>query len=203
MRFCLDVSLVCAFGATYLAGSLPFGFWFGKYFGAGRDVRQEGSGNIGATNVLRTCGRLPAVLTLVCDALKGLLPVILAQKIWPESPEVWAFLAVVAVFGHVFSCFLGFRGGKGVATSLGVLIPLSPVGSLILVAFWGGIFWRTRMSSLASLATLCGMPFVFLLLAPMPVVWGSGVLSILMLWTHQSNIKRLIKGEELTFKKKD
>ncbi len=177
----------------YLAGSIPFGLLLAKAAGLG-DVRRIGSGNIGATNVLRTGARWVAALTLACDMLKGLLPVLMARWVAGEAAAQLAALGAFA--GHVFPVWLGFRGGKGVATFIGVLLGLAwPLG-LVFVVVWLLAAAAFRISSLSALlAAATQVPALFLLgYDSMKFVIISLVISIFL--THRSNIARLISGSE-------
>lgn len=186
---------------AYLLGSIPFGLLIVRAR-AGRDIRAMGSGNIGAANVARSAGTLAGVLTLFFDAAKGYLAVALAAR-WGGGSMRWMMAAAVAaVVGHVFSVWLEFRGGKGVATGLGVFLPICApaVGValllwLVVVAFW-------RYSSLGSIAAAAALPiFVYVLYAPghAPPVYVTVptiAISLLVLAKHRANIERLIAGTE-------
>ena len=178
----------------YLLGSIPAGVVMSRIFGLG-DLRRIGSGNIGATNVLRTGNRLAAGLTLALDAAKGAVAVGLA--LWLTGGQAAAQAAGLAAFlGHLFPVFLGLKGGKGVATFLGVTLALSfPVG-LAACATWAAVAGYFRISSLAALAAAVlaplwawawGVPGVMLVL---------GVMAVAILWTHRDNIRRLLAGTE-------
>jgi|TARA_Y100000815_G_scaffold55818_1_gene45228 glycerol-3-phosphate acyltransferase PlsY len=177
----------------YLIGSIPFGLLLTKAAGLG-DVRQQGSGNIGATNVLRTGNKKVAAATLLLDLAKGFVPVALAGAIWGEV--AMAFAAGAAVIGHCYPVWLGFKGGKGVATNAGVSFGLAwPIG-LVYAAVWLGVLAAFRISSLAGLcavvaaaaaAPLFGYPQFFPVLA---------AIAVLVIYLHRANIARLLKGEE-------
>ena len=177
----------------YLIGSIPFGLLLTKAAGLG-DVRQQGSGNIGATNVLRTVYKKVAAATLLLDLAKGFVPVALAGAIWGEV--AMAFAAGAAVIGHCYPVWLGFKGGKGVATNAGVSFGLAwPIG-LVYAAVWLGVLAAFRISSLAGLcavvaaaaaAPLFGYPQFFPVLA---------AIAVLVIYLHRANIARLLKGEE-------
>jgi acyl phosphate:glycerol-3-phosphate acyltransferase len=177
----------------YLSGSIPFGLLLTRTAGLG-DIRSIGSGNIGATNVLRTGSKKLAALTLACDCLKGLLPV-LAAKYWGGGmDEVVAGFAALA--GHVFPVWLKFKGGKGVATGLGVLLGWHWIFGLAFIAAWIVIFLITRISSVAALAaSLVAAVVAYLSAEP---IWALSVLALAaVVWlTHRSNIGRLLKGAE-------
>jgi glycerol-3-phosphate acyltransferase PlsY len=183
----------------YLAGSIPFGVLVTRWV-RGVDVRAEGSGNIGATNVARVAGKKLGVLVLVLDALKGALPVVLALRMMPDSPRVHVAVGFAAFLGHCFPVWLKFRGGKGVATALGVLLVLAPVAALAGAAMYGLVLVTTRVSSIGSLAAgvVSVGTAVFTARAPEYAVL-SGLLFAFMLWTHRSNILRLLRHTERRF----
>jgi len=179
---------------AYLCGSIPFGLLLTRAAGLG-DIRAIGSGNIGATNVLRTGNRGLAAGTLVLDALKGLIPVLVARHFIDDDA---ANLAAIAAFlGHVFPVWLGFKGGKGVATYIGVLLGLSwPVG-LIFCAVWLVIAFAQRYSSLAAITAASTSPiFAYVVTGNLRFVLTTVFLAALLLYRHATNISRLIKGTE-------
>lgn len=193
---------------AYLIGSISFAIIFSKKF-AGFDVREKGSNNAGTTNVLRTVGKKAAALTLICDILKGVVAVLiamLAANIWEETDaELLKYLAgLMAIIGHTFPVYYGFKGGKGVATSLGVLLVVNPQIGIICLVFALIIMIATRMVSLGSVlaATLFPILTVFMVDS-----FGAKVISILIallvIFNHRSNIKRLKNGTEnkISFKK--
>ncbi|HEV1995251.1 MAG TPA: glycerol-3-phosphate 1-O-acyltransferase PlsY [Candidatus Acidoferrum sp.] len=197
--------------AAYLLGSIPFGLLLAKLFG-GKDVRKAGSGNIGATNVARVAGPLAGVFTLVFDTAKGAAAVWLAGRVSDESATWMTIAAFVVLLGHCFPVWLNFKGGKGVATALGVflaLCPLAAVSALLLfvlcVAYW-------RYVSLGSVAAAAAMPLIiYFLWAPHhapPIIINVGTLAIalLVIYKHDGNLQRLVEGTEPRFsfgKKKD
>ena len=186
--------LVCAVG--YLAGALPFGVWVTRW-GRGLDVREHGSGNIGATNVARVAGKGLGALVLLLDALKGALPVALAMHCWPTRLWLHAAVGLAAFLGHVFSCWLRFRGGKGVATALGVLGMLSPVAAAAGLLVFVLCVARWRVSSLGSLlGALTAAVAMVVLRRPLPYQSLAVLLWLLMLWTHRGNLRRLFRREE-------
>ena len=198
---------------SYLAGSIPFGLMLGRAV-KGIDLRQHGSGNIGATNAGRVLGKKWGLVCLVLDALKGLLPVALLPRLLfgadePALPHLTVLSGVSTIVGHMFSCWLNFRGGKGVATSLGVVAMLSPWGLLAgAIAFFSTIaIWRiVSLSSMIAaitfgvyqLATLDPSPFT-------GKTWSQGLFAVavplLIVFQHRSNVRRLLKGEEPRFGK--
>jgi acyl phosphate:glycerol-3-phosphate acyltransferase len=186
---------------AYLLGSIPFGLLIVKALG-GPDIREIGSGNIGAANVARNAGKLAGILTLVFDAAKGYLAVGLASRYAGGSIRWMMIAAVFAIIGHMFPVWLGFKGGKGVATGLGVFIPICWQAVLAGIVLWllVVIFWR--FSSLGSISAAAALPlFVYLLYAPghAPpeiVTFGTVVIAVLVIFKHRGNIERLIAGEE-------
>ncbi|MDH5187561.1 MAG: glycerol-3-phosphate 1-O-acyltransferase PlsY [Rhodospirillaceae bacterium] len=184
----------------YLVGSIPFGLVFAKLFGLG-DLRKIGSGNIGATNVLRTGNKLAAFLTLIFDIGKGGM---VALTVGYFIPNIYAELAAGfwAVMGHNFPVWLNFRGGKGVATAIGVLLATAwPVG-LAVIATWLVVAAITRYSSLAALVALAAAPLFSYLLAPPQHIILSGLLAVLVCARHHENARRLLNGTETKIGKK-
>jgi glycerol-3-phosphate acyltransferase PlsY len=195
---------------AYFLGSIPFGLLIVKAQG-GQDIREIGSGNIGAANVTRHAGKFAGILTLLCDAGKGYLAVWLAAHFSHGNIRWMMAAAVCAVVGHMFPIWLGFKGGKGVATGLGVFLPIAwqAVAAGIVLWLLVVVFWR--YSSLGSISAAVALPlFVYLLYAPghAPpeyVTLGTVVISLLVLIKHRPNIARLIAGDEprLNFGSKD
>jgi glycerol-3-phosphate acyltransferase PlsY len=182
--------------AAYLVGAVPIGFLIARAYGIG-DIRRQGSGNIGATNVLRTAGRLPAVLTLVGDIVKGYVAVLVAARLGGGDPETTAAGAVAAVVGNCWSVFLRFRGGKGVATGLGALLWLAPLATLAALPVFVTVAVTTRYVSLASLLAAACVPFgAWALGAPRPSVIGAFLVSGIVILRHHENIARLRAGTE-------
>jgi acyl phosphate:glycerol-3-phosphate acyltransferase len=178
----------------YLLGSIPFGLIFTKLSGAG-DVRDIGSGGIGATNVLRTGKYWAAAATLLCDAAKGAVAVLLVR--WHFQNEVLATFAGLGAFlGHLFPVWLGFKGGKGVAVSLGILLAVYWPGALIALAVWLLIVGVFRISSLAALITAVFTPIIYFLLHQPLYVPMTIALAVLVIIVHRENIARLIAGTE-------
>ena len=187
-----------ALGAVvaYLIGAIPIGFLIARMFGIG-DIRRHGSGTIGMTNVLRTAGKLPAILTLVGDVVKGALAVGVGGAVAEAGVTGTAVCAVAAVVGNCWSVFLGFRGGKGVATGLGALLmvaklPLVPAAVVFLV-----VTATTRYVSLGSLLSSIGVPLAAWALGyPAPVVGATAVVAAIIVLRHHANIGRLLAGTE-------
>lgn len=189
------------FLVTYLLGSLPFGLWLSKAAGLG-DIRSIGSGNIGATNVLRTGNKPIALLTLLLDAGKGAAAVWLAEQYFlPWQDGMVALAGLFAVLGHVFSVFLKFKGGKGVATGMGVMLMLDWRIGLFMLAMWALVFAASRISALSALLAFAWMPVVafYMPLCPLPYAWYGWLLAGLIVFTHRSNIVRLWRGTEHRF----
>jgi acyl phosphate:glycerol-3-phosphate acyltransferase len=184
---------VASLALGYAFGSIPFGVILTRVAGVG-DIRKLGSGNIGATNVLRTGRKGLAVATLLGDALKGTVPVLLAQWIW--SPDAALLAALGAFLGHLFPVWLGFKGGKGVATYIGCLLGLKPLAVLAFAAIWLGIAFTTRYSSLSGLLASAAMPPVLWALGEGPMAGMAVVLTLLLWWKHRENIRRLLAGTE-------
>ncbi len=181
-----------ALGA-YLIGSIPFGLLITRVMGLG-DLRSIGSGNIGATNVLRTGNRGAAAATLVLDGAKGAVAVLIARQI--AGPEAALVGGAMAFVGHCFPVWLGFRGGKGVATFLGVLLALAPLVGLISCATWLLAANLTKISSLSALVAAVLAPLWLALLGPPHSAWLGVALAALILARHHANIRRLIAGTE-------
>jgi glycerol-3-phosphate acyltransferase PlsY len=187
------MNLVLAAVLGYLNGSIPFGLLFTRAAGLG-DVRSIGSGNIGATNVLRTGNKKVAALTLLFDALKGFVPVIIAQHWLGPTAAVVAGLAAIA--GHLFPVWLGFKGGKGVATNIGVLFALYwPLG-LAFLAVWLGLAFLIRISSLSALVAAAASPLWAWLLGRADLVVPVALVAAVIFFTHRANIARLMAGTE-------
>ncbi|MBV6520979.1 MAG: Glycerol-3-phosphate acyltransferase [Gemmatimonadaceae bacterium] len=185
---------------SYLVGSIPAALIAGKLL-RGIDLREHGSGNLGATNVLRTLGPAVAAPVLAFDAMKGFLPAFVLPLAIPSSrPDVWAITyGIAAIVGHVRPIFLlGRGGGKGVATTAGVMAALAPVQFVIAFAIFAIVVAVTRYVSLASIVAAATLPFVLLLRRPAsPVLIAFGVfIAGFVIWTHRSNIARLVRGEE-------
>lgn len=185
---------------SYLLGSVPFGILVGKAF-RGVDVRQHGSGNIGAANAMRTLGPALASLVLFGDMSKGFLAAWIAGLAGP--PQADGVLSSIlgglaAIVGHNCSCFLGFKGGKGIATSLGVLLVLSYKSALAVIVLFAVVVGVTRISSLGSLLGAVSLPFMMLLFKEDLKVLAFGILAaVFALYTHRENLKRLATGREL------
>jgi acyl phosphate:glycerol-3-phosphate acyltransferase len=192
---------------AYLAGSIPSAYLAGKFRGV--DLRQHGSGNLGATNVVRVLGPRIGAVVFIVDLLKGFLPVYFLPR-YTETlqPELWALVyGVAAILGHVKPIFLLWKGGgKGVATASGVFLALAFVPMLIAEVAWIGVFYFTRYVSLASLVGAAVLPIAILALyrePQSPVFIASVIIALFVFWTHRANIVRLRRGEEHKFVKKE
>lgn len=185
--------------ASYLLGAIPTSYQVGKW-ARGIDLRREGSGNLGATNAFRVLGWRLALPVLLVDILKGFVPAYLFPR-WLELGTGWALaFGAAAIVGHVFSIYMGFRGGKGVATSGGVFLALAPLAALIAIGVWGVVVALTRIVSIASLvAAVVVPPVVWLTQGGGPVFWLSLGLMVFVIYAHRANIRRLARGEEHRF----
>lgn len=191
---------------AYLIGAFPTSFLLARAM-KGVDIRQVGSKNAGATNVLRTVGKLPALITLIVDILKGALAVTLVANFFYGIGIDLAFefyqglIGLVVVCGHIWSVFLKFKGGKGVATTIGVALGITPMALLPTIAIWGIVFWLSAYVSLASILALMTFPLITCLLGYSfyTVLFGVVICS-LTIYRHKDNVRRLLKGEESKIK---
>ena len=178
---------------TYLFASIPFGLLISKWFGLG-DIRTIGSGNIGATNVLRSGNKKAATLTLLLDCMKGAIVVVICKQILPEYQYSIGFLAV---FSHVFSLYLKFKGGKGVATALGVYLGWNPFFGVTILCVWIVVAKLFKISSLAALIAAVTAPFIaYFFKIDSNVIPFSALIAVLILFTHRDNIKRIFNKTE-------
>jgi glycerol-3-phosphate acyltransferase PlsY len=195
--------------AGFIIGSIPFGILATRNKGV--DLRTTGSKNIGATNVLRTAGKLPALVTLAGDVFKGAVPVVICNyiivnigqtagnaELISNAKDFWGGVAgLSAIAGHIFSIFLSFKGGKGVATGLGVLIAYSPVSAIITISVWIAVAVITKYSSLAAIVAVAALPVTFAMSDFSGIKIAFAILfAILIISKHKENIKRLIAGKE-------
>ena len=183
--------------AAYLLGSIPVGLVLARL--KGQDPRKVGSGNIGATNVMRAAGKTLGIITLLGDILKGLIPTGLAI-LYGLSPVFVVAIGLAAFLGHLFPVYLRFKGGKGVATALGVFLALEPVAIPILLVVFIAVLLLWRYVSLGSLVGTALMPILFLLFsAPVEYVVGSLIVGVFIYWKHRENIRRIMSGTESRF----
>ena len=188
----MTTTQIFALAIGYLLGAIPFGLLLTRLSGRG-DLREIGSGNIGATNVLRTGAKWLAALTLLLDAAKGAAAVLVAQALWPDGVR---YAAAGALIGHLYPVWLKFKGGKGVATLLGILVPLLPVAALVYALVWVGLLLLLRISSVAGMAAAASAPLSAAIAgerALLPMLIG---FAILIIWKHRENLQRLKDGTE-------
>jgi glycerol-3-phosphate acyltransferase PlsY len=196
---------------SYLLGSIPFGYLAGRLVGI--DIRQAGSGNVGATNVVRVLGKKYGYPVFALDFLKGFgavkISMLIALEWLPEwnSPEIFGILAALSsVLGHLYPPWLKFNGGKGVATSAGALLALTPIATLVGAGIWIIVFWLTRYVSLASITAAVVLPVVILVVgehqSKKMLVYSSAGVAAVVVWRHRSNLSRLIRGTESRFTRK-
>jgi len=198
---------------SYLLGSIPFGYLAGRI--ARIDIRNCGSGNVGATNVIRTLGKSYGYPVFALDFLKGFgavkISIMIATRAQSEwtSPEMFGIVAAISsVLGHSFPVWLGFKGGKGVATSAGALFALAPIATLVGVAIWILTFWLTRYVSVASIAAAAALPLIILISIWLSrtsgrlLFYSSVCLAAVVIWRHRSNLSRLMRGTEPRFTRK-
>lgn len=196
----IAVALLAVVG-SYLLGAVPFGLLVVRAV-TGRDIRKEGSGNIGASNVYRVAGPAVGILVLALDLLKGFTPVVVTQHLGLDSAVITA-AGVAAIAGHNWSVFLRGAGGKGVATSYGVLLALSPAAGLVAAGIWVAVVLITRYASLASLLGVLSVPVVMGLRAEPGVHLAFGLTVVLFaFYSHRANIGRLLRGQELRITKR-
>lgn len=185
---------ILAIIASYLIGSIPFGLITGKLW-ADIDVREYGSGNIGTSNVLRTVGPAAAIIVFALDVAKGAVAVYLGSLVGGDFVRIMAGVAAIA--GHNWPIYLKFKGGKGIATSLGAVISLTPVIALVLLGFWIVIVGLTRYISLGSVAVAVLFPFFLIISrAPLTYILAGALISAFAIYRHRSNIQRLLAGTE-------
>ncbi len=209
----LLISAIVLIALAYLSGSVPFGYWAGKLNGI--DIREHGSKNIGATNVVRVLGKKIGIPVFILDMLKGALPVWLAESWMNENGAgantasmIAVLCGVASVLGHSFTPWLGFKGGKGVATTSGVLLGMTPWALVISFVVWFTVLYFSRYVALASIAAAAAMPIAIAIMMTLQGKWnlvllGFGLLmGILVIVRHRTNIKRLLAGTENRFERK-
>jgi acyl phosphate:glycerol-3-phosphate acyltransferase len=187
--------------ASYLLGATPTAYLAGR-FARGIDLREHGSKNLGATNVYRVLGWRWAIPVALIDIAKGAIPVALFGRWAAGGPWLSVAFGIAAVLGHVFSPYMHFKGGKGVATALGVFVALAPLAVLIAIPVWGGSLWLTGYVSLSSLVAAASFPLWVKLTAPGAVsaFWASVALAVLIVYSHRANVQRLLAGTENRFR---
>jgi glycerol-3-phosphate acyltransferase PlsY len=186
---------------AYLMGSIPTGVILARVFG-GVDPRTQGSRNIGATNVFRTAGKKLGVITLLGDILKGLIPVAIARGSLDSYFWIGA-VALVAFLGHLYPIFLKFKGGKGIATGLGVFLALSPLPAILSFVVFAAVVYKWRFISLGSLTATAAFPIFLALLNPHRVyILFAVIIGVLIFYRHRENIERLLSGKESRFGEK-
>jgi len=195
----LSIEALLLLAAAYLLGAIPFGLLLTRWL-TGKDPREFGSGNIGATNASRTGGKKVGLLTLLADIIKGTIPVAIAVQLDSSGAgNEWliAGTAIAAFLGHIYPVYLGFKGGKGVATMFGVLIPWEPVTGLIAFAVWLAALGLTRYVAVASILAGLTLPLAaWLLDASLPAILACMLFCALMSLRHRSNVERLLAGNE-------
>lgn len=196
----MSIYFILTVTGAYLLGAIPFGLLLSRAI-TKRDPRDHGSGNIGATNAMRTGGKLVGILTLVADIAKSMIPVAVAVAM--ELSEIWiGAIAAASFVGHIFPIYLKFKGGKGVATMLGAMLPWQPLASLLGMLIWIVLMWATRYVSLASIAGALALPLlVWMTGGSLPALLVSMLFASLVTAKHASNIRRLLDGTELAMGK--
>ncbi len=185
--------------AAYLIGAIPTGVILTRLMG-GEDIRSAGSGNIGATNVYRVAGRKLGIITLTGDCLKGVIPLLIAQQAFYLSETGIALVALAAFIGHCYPVYLGFKGGKGVATALGIFLLLSPLSVLCVLIVFVLILWKWRYISLASISAAAAIPLLVLWFEKSLVLFAATlIIAAIVIWKHRENIKRLRSRTENRF----
>lgn len=196
------IAVLAATLAGYLCGSFSSAVIVCKLMGL-PDPRSQGSGNPGATNVMRLGGKKAAAITLAGDLLKGLIPVLVLKLCFPSAENVWISAGLGAFFGHLYPIFFAFQGGKGVATAIGVLLAWSWPVALICVIIWLTVFFITRVSSLSALiASFCAPWLGFIMIADRKLPMAILAMIAVLIYRHRENIRRLRNGEESAFKKR-
>ena len=184
------------YALAFLIGSIPTAYWYAKFF-HNIDIRKHGSGNVGATNSLRILGKKAGIVVLVIDLLKGLIPVLIAKHLEFQDFQI-LLIGIFAILGHIFNPFLGFKGGKGIATAFGVILGFLPLGALICFVTFVLSYLITKYVSLGSIlgATAFSVYALFHFQGSPNVQILSVALTLLLIFTHRSNIKKIIKGTE-------
>jgi len=195
----MSVELVLLLAGAYLLGAIPFGVLVAR--AKGIDIMAVGSGNTGATNVMRTLGKGPGYLVFALDLLKGLIPALIAQRLFPHRQELWMLAGACAVIGHSFSPFLRFKGGKGISSALGMAIGTSPFVAISAFVLFAILLSSLRYMSLASMIAVAStIPFCFIFKDSPWVIGGFTLLTVFVVYRHRANIRRLREGTEPKFK---
>ncbi|PLX86771.1 MAG: acyl-phosphate glycerol 3-phosphate acyltransferase [Desulfuromonas sp.] len=193
------MTLIFLIPAAYLIGAIPTGVLLTRLTGSA-DIRNAGSGNIGATNVYRVAGRTLGLLTLIGDCLKGVLPLLLTAQFYSADHTVLAQIAIAAFVGHCYPIYLRFKGGKGVATALGIFLVLSPLSVLCALGLFIVVLWGWRYISLASISAAALIPFLILSFEQSTSLFSATLLiAAIIIWRHRANIERLRAGTESRF----
>jgi len=195
---------------AYLLGSIPTAVWVSK-FACGIDVRTQGSGNAGFTNTIRLCGFKKAIPVFFIDMLKGVFAILLAKYFFPETEIMHIITAIVAIIGHLFPIFARFKGGKGVLTSLGIIVGMYPLIALLVFIIFLLVFLKSKIVSLSSLIAsfflsvfvIIDWKFFGYYTKSLEYLLFALFITVMVFYTHRKNISRLLKGEESSFKKKD
>lgn len=194
------MTLILLIIGAYLIGAIPTGVILTRLAGS-EDIRSAGSGNIGATNVYRVAGRKLGVITLIGDCLKGVIPLLIAQQGFNLPASGIALVALAAFIGHCYPVYLGFKGGKGVATALGIFLVLSPLSVLCLLVVFVLILWKWRYISLASISAAATVPLLVLWFeSSFALFVATLIIATIVIWKHRANIERLRSGTESKFK---
>ncbi len=196
----INTTFILVLIACYLIGSIPCGLVITRLAGQ-EDIRKKGSGNIGATNVYRTAGKKFGVATLLLDALKGGGPLYLAMHYFAFSENQYAAIIAALFLGHCYSIYLGFKGGKGVATALGIYLVLAPLVVLEALIMFIFIVWKTRYISMGSISAACIVPFLlYYQLHSWPYFAAAALISVVVVIRHKENLERIVHGTESKFK---
>ncbi|MBF0153066.1 MAG: glycerol-3-phosphate 1-O-acyltransferase PlsY [Magnetococcales bacterium] len=191
----LQLPVVLVISGSYLLGAIPFGLLVARLSGAG-DIRRQGSGNIGATNVLRTAGRTAGAIALLLDMAKGAVAVLIARILAGPDSMLVAGAALAVFLGHLFPVYLRFKGGKGVATGLGIFFVWTPLAGLLTAGAWLLGVWVSRISSMGALVAFAVLPLVLFFQHEAPPAYVAGILTALVYWRHRGNMRRILDGTE-------
>jgi glycerol-3-phosphate acyltransferase PlsY len=196
------LAFISAVALSYIIGSIPTSYIFGRAI-KGIDIRKHGSGNVGATNLIRTVGKVPGITALILDVIKGIIPPTLIAELFYkpglliDKPLFKVILGLCVVSGHIWTIFLRFKGGKGVATTIGVFIGLAPLATAIGLIIWVVVVLIFRYVSLASIAMAISLPIIIIIgNNPPPYIILSVILLLFIIYKHIPNIKRIIEGRE-------